>query len=468
MITEQQVRDVLALMPDGFIRTYCNYAEQQVSSHLGYHLATALTLAAVTAPRDLTGHGFKAPTHGNMYALIVGSSGDAEKTLAINVGLAVMAGAMPSLLGPDPTAEETLTKILATRPSQLFVYPELAMFLSKTAGGTSNQRGNSLRDAFVGVFDGFSYNREYSKGQVVEVDNPRVSFLGACTPRHLEDYTVGLDWEGGFLNRFFIMFGERERDLAAPTPMPDVATWLSGYLAWSATQESTAKCLGLTDEAKVRWLQWKVAVYRKHEKRLQDERAKGLVARSRLVTAKLATLLSWSSMKATQPWWIDVDILNAAIAAAELHLESALALVERIAPTHEMREQRQVLKAVGDGEWVALGEILRRCNLPLRRAKVYIDTLLEMGLITTTQQDTTVYYRAVKDGCARPYDSVGAPPPPPVPPPVVPLKSEETSSSSAQAGTPWVSTASSDEESSGELWWTAPSDWAPPPPPPPP
>jgi hypothetical protein len=462
VIKEQEVRDVLALYPDGFIRRYCAFAEQQVSSHLGYHLATALCMAAVASPTNLIGVGFKAPTRVNLYGIIVGSSGDAEKTLAINVGLRILSESVPALLGPDPTAEETLSKILSTRPSQLFVYPELAMFLSKTAGGTANQRGSSLRDGFMGTFDGFSYTREYSKGQQVEVLNPRVSFLGACTPRHLEDYTIALDWEGGFLNRFFIMYGERERDISSPTPDPAVEAWLRGYLTWSGGCEA-AECLGLTPEAEACWTTWKKEFFLKHQAIHKDERVKGLVARSRLIAAKVATLLSWTLGRGTTPWRIEEDVMQAAVATAELHLRSALALVVRIAPNHEMREQGAVLRACGEGEWRALGDILRDCYLPMRKAKIYIDTLLEMGVLTTCVQDVTAYYRVVQNGAPRPYDGSVAnlPPPPPLP------GHASKSSSSTQEGTSASSEASAEDAFEVDPRFASwdPTAWAPPPPP---
>lgn len=410
MVTEQEVRAALAQLPQGcFLKHYCEYAEKQSASHLGYHVVIGLVLLGITSSRTLVAHGFKAPTFGNFYGLVVGSSGDAEKTLAIRIAQDLLADAAPTLVGPDPTAEETLTKILANRPSQLFIYPDFASFLSKTTGH-DNQRGQALRDGFMTVFDGLSYNREYSKGQQLNVVHPRVSMLGACTPRHLEDYTTGLDWQGGFMSRFFMCYGNRERDMPWPTPMPELRAWLVQRLAFCAARPDPAgDSLGLEPAAAQRWVLWADDLKRRHAKMLGDENMSGVVSRTRLMCAKIATLLAWSQgLSVGAPvgpaqWRMPESVLEQAIVFAELHLRSALALVERIEPTHEMREQRAVLNAVGT-EWTPLGSILKDAKITHRKAKHYLETLSLQADLQTCTQDSTAYYRRVVGGMPRPYD----------------------------------------------------------------
>lgn len=416
MLTEQDVRIAISRLPPRcFIRNYVQWAEQQVSSPLGYHLAIGLCVAAATIPRDYVVNGFKAPTFANFYSMIVGRSGDAEKTLAINLGLSLLSEAAPALLGPDPTAEETLTRILSSRPSQLFAYPEMATFLGKTSGGAGNQRGSSLRDGFTAVFDGWSYSREYSKGQTIPVTDPRVSFLGGCTPRHLEDYTIALDWEGGFFNRIFTIYAERERNLPWPTPMPEHRAYLASWLAWSAGQPNASPSLGLAPETSARWLAWQADLPRLYPEAVKSERLVGLVARTRLIAAKVTAITAWTG-SFVEPGWVVPDcVLEAAIGIAELHLQGALTLGARIASSHEMREQRAVLNAVGP-LWTPLGAILAQAQITKRRATGYLESLQEQGLITHTPQGSSFYYRLVPGGVPRPYDEAADNPgPAPIP-----------------------------------------------------
>lgn len=401
VIAEADVIRVLEMLPEQcFLRQYCRFAAHQVSSHLIYHVAMGLVTAGVTASRTHTSHGFKKATFPNFYAMIVGLSGDAEKTLAMDVGLDLLTDAAPQLLGTDPTAAETLLKMLQARPSLLFYYPELAKFLSATMG-SDNSRGRTLRDALTDVYDGRSGGKTYSKAEPVEVVNPRVSFIGACTPRHLEELTVDLDWEGGLISRFFIAYGDRERDLSRPIPMPELRAWLLRYLVMSATWgERAGICVGLTPEADELWQWWYRDIIKRHATQMRDERVVGIFARSRLFAAKIATILSWTSGVAWGPdtWTVSRSTLEAAIALVELHLRAASALIERIQPTHEMRTQRRVLNAIAPDEWTALGAVTKGAKVSSHEALRHLRTLKDQGESIETTQGATTFYRRIIDG----------------------------------------------------------------------
>ena len=425
-VTEDEARAVINMLPsDSMIRIYCNYASHQVSSNIACHIPCICTALGVCAPRGdigLSANGFKYVTHANNYGLIVGASGDAEKTLAIRVIREVMALAAPSLIGYDPTAEETLTKGLAARPSQLFIYPDMGVFLSKTSGG--DPRGAGLRDGFLTYFDGISMTREYSRGAPIVVSDPRPSFLGACTPQHLESYTDTIDWEGGLASRFMFTYAERERDLSNPTPDPVTFDWIVGRLAWHAVQLRTGVSLGMTEGAARRWVAWQREVMARHRDRSDDERVRGVIARTRLMAAKYTLLCAWSlGDYCMQPWWTTQDLIECGVGFAELHLKSALALVDRIAPNNAMREQRAVYHACGcDGAWAALGDVLRLAHVTKKAAGPYIETLKEQGKIEESVQNASCYYRQIPGGIARPYDPgmENLPPPPPMQPPPSP------------------------------------------------
>lgn len=437
MITEAEVWRALEVLPEeSLIRGYVSFASRQVSSNVVYHVPAVLSLLGVCTPGNFAGRGFKRETFPNFYGMIVGSSGDAEKTLSIDIPQKILSISAPALLGFDPTAEETLAKGLANRPAQLFIYPDMGAFLSKTSG--NDPRGAGLRDGFMSYFDGLSMTREYSKGPPVLVSNPRPSFLGACTPEHLEEYTTSIDWHGGGMSRFFVAYGERERDLPHPEAFPEGWTYLQGFFAWLATREGAKACAGMTPEAAALWKDWQKNVIQRYVDRGIDTRLRGLVARVRLVAAKCTCLVAVSvphfavSDSPAGEWWITPQLVESGIALAELHLKGALALAENVAPNEEMREQRALYRACG-ASWTPLGEVLKRSHLTKRRALPYFETLREHGAIEERVQNTTAYYRQVPGGEARPYDPGmdNLPPPPPVGgavvtlPPPIPMYREE-------------------------------------------
>lgn len=384
-----------------FIRNYVYYGALQNSAPLVYHLAMALSLVATSAPRDLVFRHYEAPTFPNFYALICGPTGD-RKTMAVNVGKDILTAAAPALLGHDPTAEQTLVKMLETKPSQLFLYPELQTFLAKTAGA-GNQLGAGLRAGFTQVYDGFSFSRQYANGKEHIVTDPRVSFVGACTPADLERYTTSGDIQGGFLNRFGYFRGEKERAVIVSTPWPEMRSWLCGYLIKSKDQMQAGEGTRLTPEALEMWSSWTQGM--EAARKLRGEREGALLARTAVFAAKCSLLIAWSSGKGWngEPWEMTTREIEVALALSDLHVRSGLDLLNRVAPNADMMEKRRVYAAIG-ADWTPLGVVTKNAELTLKKTKVYLETLLMEGVIATESQNAVAYYRQVEDGAPTAYN----------------------------------------------------------------
>jgi hypothetical protein len=420
MITEAEVAVARELLPVGcFLKHYADYGTRQVASHTFYHIGIGFSLVGAAMPRNLVALGFKAPTYPNLFAIICGPSGAAEKSLALDVALQLVSETAPELVGPDPTSDQALAKILEARPSQFFAYSEGGKFLAMTAG-MQNQVGAGIRKGFTDSFDGRSYDREYSKGQKVCVAHPRPNLVLCCTPQDLEDCTVDLDWKGGMMSRFVFCYGVAERKVLEPEAWPAMRQWLAAFLLESKAQPLAGECLPMEESVRARWLAWQDDILERYAPYMNRERTIGIVSRTRLMAAKMATSLSWQCRRGWSgvPWRIEADVLEAAIAFAEIHLRSGLALAARIPANWDMRDQNRLLAGIG-AKWTALGVAVGAADLTLKKAKLHIETLTERGLIAYEQQGTTVYYRRIQDGAPPEYDFAlaGAPPPPPPPPP---------------------------------------------------
>ncbi len=398
-ITEAEVHHAMALLPDGcFLKAYVKYGESQVGSNIAYHIGTGLAMLSAVAPLNLTLTGGKATTFQNVYVLLVGSSGDAEKTTGMNVGRTLLAEVDQEILSSDPTAEETLLKMLAKRPNRLFFYPDYATFLSKTAG--KDQRGEGLRSGFMSLFDGLYYSREYANGKKFEVATPRPSILAACTPQHLESYTSSIDWEGGFMSRHLILWGERERTREWPDQNPytrELKHFLLEWLKWSVKQPVAEECSQITPEAMRHMDEWKGEIRRRYETQHADEMTKGIISRSKLMLSKVCLLLSWSRGACVAPWALDVPAVLAGIAITDMYLKSMLELTKNIAQTPAMMEQKRILNAVRE-QWTPLGEITDRAKITKKRALEYIETLVEENKILPVEQGGSKFYRRTPAG----------------------------------------------------------------------
>lgn len=412
MIRESEVREVIALLPEtSFLKYYVIFAEHQSASHLIYHVASALSILGATASRALVGDGpgFKAPTFANFYTMIVGSAGDAEKTLAVRIAAELLAEAAPLAVGSDPTAWESLVKALAVAPGQVLIYPEFGQWLAATSGH-GNVIGSGLRKGLTNVFDGLTISKQYSKvSDPITVHDPRLSILGACTPVDLETYTTAIDISGGFLSRIFFAVGERERTSHSRTPIPDLRSWLLTFIARAASHgmqgETVGQCLGFEPNALAHWLTWTASITERFGKYRKDTKRSSIVARVPLLCAKICVSLAWSSGKAwgPHPWSVTFSELLPAIQFAEMHLRGALSIVENIASSVEMQEQRILLNVIGP-TWKPLGLCLKEAGLTAKRARPYIDTLTMQGLIASTDQGGVPYLRAIEGGAPAAYN----------------------------------------------------------------
>jgi uncharacterized protein DUF3987 len=405
MIRESEVIAALAQLPEtSFIRIYVEYATTQVASPMAYHVGIALSAVASTAPGDLMCSGFPGETLANFWTIIVGDSGQAQKGLAMKIMQHMLSEAAPGVVAPDPTSDETLVQMLANQAQRIFIYPEFVSILN-AARGRDGGRGLKLLDQLTNVFDGISFDREYTKGKIWHVVHPRVSLLGACTPRHLEDCTTILMWEGGFLSRAMILYAEREREFVDPLPDPARRSWLVGTLCMFAGTKNAAVNCGMTPGAKQMWIDW----LRMHEARVRvmEERMRGPASRVGLILAKMAMLIAWSCGDADPTrhatWMLEEQHMRGAIALAELHFASLCTLVERIEPTQEMRELRAVFNAINP-EWTGVGDICRVAHLTAKRLVPYLDTLKLQGRIMDENQNGTVFWRALPEAKPKTYN----------------------------------------------------------------
>lgn len=418
MLTEKEVWEAIeSLREDCFLRQYVNWASTQVSSHNSFHLAYGLILEAAAAPVQLVASGFIAKTYPNFWSLIVGSSGS-QKTIAMNVARDLLFEISPEIIGQDPASEEAFFKMLNKRSKLLLMYPEFASVLANTRGG-DNYRAK-IRDAWTSIFDATPFSREGVRTSAVKIREPRFSLTGACTAEKLESHVEVDDWTGGFMSRFFLVYGEQERDLDYGIPNEPLRAWLKSRLSEMeqacANAANIEKCRGLTDEAMTLFTPWRRAV-NTEAKTVKDERLAGPLRRVPLMAAKIAVLLTWDYGRARegQPWVIEADVMQAGMRLAELHKKCAMGLGKRIAPNEEMRLQRLVWNAVGD-DWTALGQVVKDADMTVKTMKPFIETLKLMSAVETHVNNTDEFIRRKAGGKPPQWnEGLSTLPPPPLP-----------------------------------------------------
>lgn len=517
-----------ALPADGWVRRYVVHAIKQTTSPLIYHIGTGLTILAATCPLAY-GMNYAGMLRANNFCLLVGRSGEDNKSSALNVGREILDAAAASLIGEYPGSPEGLIESLAVTPSQMIPISEFGRFLAAAQGGyyepmktlladawdclvpntdiltttgwvkiqdvkagdtiwalnpendelveskVYEARGRPIRDgeklvqlkndqfdilateghrfyvkddesytvkhgrdlvadqpkalpvpgddngvkqvAVLNAHFGFvepepgqmvycatteygtlitrrsgkvvilgncgAIQRVRANNRITRVDNPRLSIAAACSIPYLEKHTLAEDWTGGFMGRWMVLYGQRER--IDPDPIGDRTDfdWLAEQLRIRATMPSAGWCMGLTSAAKQLWTDW----FHDVSDRVLPGNIIGIRARAPTICRKVALLYGWDFGPAMQgnPWEMDVDVLEPAIKLVELHIKSLIDLSGIIAEHHDARQRRSVIQAIESFGGVAnLGEILSVMKTRKRTVTEILDSLIEEKRVAIT------------------------------------------------------------------------------------
>ncbi len=373
MVTEEDV--IRALPEDGFVRSYVIHAMKQTTAPVCYHLGTGLAILGVTCPLNY-GMWYAGTLRANMYVLLVGRSGEDQKSTAIGIGRGILFDAASALIGDYPGSAEGLIDSLARTPSQLIPMSEFGRFLAAAQKGYFEPVKTLLAD----LWDSHALQRARANGRVTRVDNPRLSLLAACSIPYLETHTLSEDWSGGFMGRWGVMYGQRVR--VDPFPAGDRThhDFLVEELKRRASARSAGWCEGLSKPARKLWEAWYEDLY----SRKLPSQIVGIRARAPTIALKAALLYGWDFGPAikNQPWRIGTEELIPALKFAELHIKSVIGLSSKIADHPDARLRRKVLEAIeGNGRIATLGNVLSYMKMKKRPIVEILDTLIEEGKI---------------------------------------------------------------------------------------
>lgn len=378
-----EMESIAAIPNEGWLRRYVIHAVKQTTAPLCYHIGMGLTLLAVTCPLAY-GMEYAGVLHTNTFTLLVGRSGEDNKSTALGVGLKILKDAAPSLIGDMPGSPEGLVDSLQMAPSQMIPISEFGKFLS------SAQRGyfEPIKTLLADVWDSQKITRAKAsqRGQrnVITVDDPRLSIGAACSIPYLEKHTLAEDWTGGFMGRWLVFYGRRER--VDPDPVGDRTDfqYLVDELRARANQPTAGFCMGLTDPAAALWKEW----YFNISTRILPDNIIGIRARAPTLARKIGLILSWDygPARSSAPWRMDLDVLEPALAMTELHVKSLVDLSEMIAEHEDARLRRSIISAINSKGGVAtMGDILAILKRKKRPIQELLDSLLEEKKIKRIQ-----------------------------------------------------------------------------------
>jgi hypothetical protein len=383
-VTENETTEAVMLLPENsWLRTYVIHGLKQTTAPLVYHLGTGLAVLGTTCPVAYGTH-YAGTLRANNFALLVGRSGEDNKSTALNLGTRLLKAAAFELCGDFPGSPEGLVESLADQESQFISVSEFGKLLS------SAQRGyfEPIKTLLADVWDSEPIQRAKAaqRGQrvVIRAENPRLSIGAACSIPYLEKHTLAEDWTGGFMGRWMVFYGRRERTEPNPVGDDTYVEYLTEELRRRATTETAGWCTGLDPAASRMWDEW----YTDVSSRILPNNIIGIRARAPTICRKIALVLGWDygPALAGEPWQVGLDLLIPSIAITELHIKSLVHLSAMIAEHGDARLRRSVIEAVeSQGGICTLGQILGVMKMRKRIIQEMLDSLIEEGRIKRIQ-----------------------------------------------------------------------------------
>lgn len=391
MITEREIFDLVARLPDGYVKTHVFWALPTTDAHAAFHLLAALAALSATCPQTLHLN-FGTRICPNIFAMAVGNSGDDRKTSAVGKTETLLALALPEVLVGEPGSAQGLVDGFEHQPVQVLIYGEFGNFLKAASAGTHME---PVKTTFNQLYDAPpKISRRKANGKGLNAQEPRLSILAACANTYLEAYTDLVDWGGGFMNRWLLLAADRERLYPMPAQEnPELRDWLVSNLQHRAGLHKVGRYAGFSEAGAALWLAW---FYDLHARKLPlPPQMMGFRARMQTVALKIAMLLAWDfgGIADMETWQLTPEILAPAIEISELHLRSVCSIARGLAGTRDQRDRRAVLHVVASlPELATLGAICKTTGLLKRRVNEILETLVEEGSIQVSWCDGKMGY----------------------------------------------------------------------------
>ena len=201
----------LAAVPSGtLIERYLEYAYRVSPAPWSYHLGSIIGALSVLCPDSayipLGAKRFQP----NMWIWLIGKSGSRKTTAVAEIhGLLrkLFPARDPENLFPNADSVEMFMECLRARDGirTLRVEFEMGNFLART---DPRSRLGAMRAVMTEVYDGNEMTRAIlQQEEMLVIEKPRLSFLGAGTPAHLDEHVRAIDFQGGFVSRFALLLG---------------------------------------------------------------------------------------------------------------------------------------------------------------------------------------------------------------------------------------------------------------------
>ena len=356
---------ILPMTHPTFVGDYTRYGVGITEAPAPYHVITALLNLSVVTPTEVAFPGLGVPLHANLFAIVVGPSGEGRKSHSIRLATShgILREADPSLMFPIPGSAEFLEDFIVENPRRLMIEEEGGAFLHGSIKGSHLYRMRKLLQRLwdTDMVQRATREKKRNKEAMPVQTNPRLSFGFATTVPDLEVTTDWVDWRTGFTSRFLVVYCKPKRDKDASSDELSKLSLVSHLRNLAQELKGLGSCQGFTDDAKSLFRAWKKDLPQKRFRERIGENAMSSLTRTEAHVQKVAMLYAFdrhtyafgrqpdseTAAQVREPWWITVDDLKPAMNVGNMHLCSTIYVTRNIAKTNDGRMMRDIEKFLG-------------------------------------------------------------------------------------------------------------------------
>lgn len=185
-----------------------------------FHYVALLTVIGAVLGRSVS-VACGRPLHPNLYALLIGPSGD-RKSTAAEAALRLLRQVAPEVLLLNGVgSQEGLMERMEGAETGKELHSRTLLFVDEMAALLKKGRresSGSLLEFITEIFHGPDFKTHSTRSRAIHLEKPTLSILGASTPTWLEAALEEEDILGGFGNRFVYVTAPPKPD----NPLPDL------------------------------------------------------------------------------------------------------------------------------------------------------------------------------------------------------------------------------------------------------
>ena len=275
----------------------------------------------------------------NFYIILVAPPGIISKTTTMDMGIELVKSVPGIKFGPDVVTWQALVTAFAEAQEE-FIFGEDWVPMSPLTlasgelGNLINPQDRDMVNLFITLWDGKSSFEKVTKGNGRDVVSaPWINMIGCTTPHWIADNMPRATVGGGFTSRCVFVYGEKKENFIAypdEHTRPDheeVARKLTADLEHISV--NLVGPMTLDEEARVWGREWYQKMWSTHNKRLDDDRLDGYLARKQTHMHKLAMILSISESDTLLIKRIHLELADKMLEETEKDLDKVFSRIGR-------------------------------------------------------------------------------------------------------------------------------------------